>query len=177
MTWVDSALIATVVSALITIGSWVVAHWSSNRIDEKRRIEKIVDIETALEAEIRSNLLRFEATDLDRHLDEIVSKMRASAGFTPFVPRYASIVIFEAIVGEITILPNRTIEDVVLYYKLEYKLRDLVEDLRSEKFAALEGERKIEIYGDYVWLIKSARGQGQSALTALASAKQAESYA
>jgi hypothetical protein len=38
----------------------------------------------------------------------------------------------------------------VAYYKQEYKLRELVEDLRSSRYQELEQDRKARIYEDYV---------------------------
>ena len=154
----DTAVIAAVVSAAVTALGWFASHWSEQRLDTQRRIEKIVDVQTALLAEIESNLTRYEEIDLDLHTSQMVRRiMQKTRGrnFTPFVPRYATEIVFEAMLADIHILPTETIDDVVAYYKQEYKLRELVEDLRSDRYNELEQDRKARIYEDYVWQIKT----------------------
>lgn len=168
----DTAILAAIVSAAVTALGWYASHWSQQRLDDKRRIEKIVDVQTALLAEIESNLTRFDEIDLDKHADQMVGRImqKASrASFTPFVPRYATEIIFEAMLADIHILPTETIDDVVAYYKQEYKLRELVEDLRSSRYQEIEQDRKARIYRDYVWQIKTALITGEQARNALRS--------
>ena len=58
-------------------------------------------------------------------------------------------------------------DDVVAYYKQEYKLRELVEDLRSDKYERLAQARKARVYADYVWQIKTVLLAGERAKAAL----------
>ena len=169
--FLDTALIAAVVSAAVTALGWIASHWSEQRLEARRRTERIVDVQWALLAEIESNLLRYEEIDLGEHGREMAEKImkgRGRASFTPFVPRDPSEVIFEAFIPDIHILPTGTIRDVVAYYKQEYKLRELVEDLRSDRYAALDRDRKARLYGDYVWQIKTVVEWGERARAALA---------
>lgn len=166
----DTALIAAIVSAAVTALGWFASHWSEQRLETQRRIEKIVDVQTALLAEIESNLTRYEEIDLDKHTADMVARITRKSGgkaFTPFVPRYATEIVFEAMLADIHILPTETIDDVVAYYKQEYKLRELVEDLRSDRYNELEQDRKARIYEDYVWQIKTVLITGQGARSAL----------
>jgi hypothetical protein len=168
----DTAILAAIVSAAVTALGWFATHWSEQRLDDKRRIEKIVDVQTALLAEIESNLTRFDEIDLDQHADAMIGRIMRKAGrpnFTPFVPRYATEIIFEAMLADIHILPTETIDDVVAYYKQEYKLRELVEDLRSSRYQEIEQDRKARIYRDYIWQIKTALVTGEQARDALRS--------
>jgi hypothetical protein len=165
--YLDTAIIATVVSAAVTALGWFASHWSTQRIETRRRIEKIIDVQWALLAEIESNLQRYAEIDLDDHLDEMERRIRSRQGFTPFVPRFATEIVFEAFISDIHILPTETIRDVVSYYKQEYKLRELVEDLRSDKVRALERDRKALLYSDYVWQIKTVLWEGEKARLAL----------
>jgi hypothetical protein len=166
----DTALIAAIVSAAVTALGWYASHWSEKRLEIQRRIERIVDVQTALLAEIESNLTRYEEIDLDGHMSDmthrILHKSRGRA-FTPFVPRDAPEIVFEAMLADIHILPTETIDDVVAYYKQEYKLRELVEDLRSSRYQELEQDRKARIYEDYVWQIKTVLITGEQARGAL----------
>ena len=166
----DTAIIAAIVSAAVTALGWFASHWSEQRLETKRRIERIVDVQTALLAEIESNLTRYEEIDLDQHTTDMVRRITQKGrgtSFTPFVPRYATEIIFEAMLADIHILPTETIDDVVAYYKQEYKLRELVEDLRSSRYQELEQDRKARIYEDYVWQIKTVLITGQEARRAL----------
>ena len=168
----DTVILAAIVSAAVTALGWYASHWSQQRLDDKRRIEKIVDVQTALLAEIESNLTRFDEIDLDKHADQMVGRIMQKASrvnFTPFVPRYATEIIFEAMLADIHILPTETIDDVVAFYKQEYKLRELVEDLRSSRYQEIEQDRKARIYRDYVWQIKTALITGEQARNALRS--------
>ena len=166
----DTAIIAAIVSAAVTALGWYASHWSEQRLETKRRIERIVDVQTALLAEIESNLTRYEEIDLDQHTTDMVRRITQKGrgtSFTPFVPRYATEIIFEAMLADIHILPTETIDDVVAYYKQEYKLRELVEDLRSSRYQELEQDRKARIYEDYVWQIKTVLITGEEARNAL----------
>ncbi len=165
---VDTALVAAVVSAAVTALGWFASHWSERRLEDRRRLEKIIDVQWALLAEIESNLQRYAEIDLDSHLASMLRRMARARGFTPFVPRYATEIVFEAFISDIHILPTETIRDVVSYYKQEYKLRELVEDLRSDKVQGLERDRKALLYSDYVWQIKSVLSEGERARQALA---------
>ena len=166
----DTAIIAAIVSAAVTALGWFASHWSEQRLETKRRIERIVDVQTALLAEIESNLTRYEEIDLDQHTTDMVRRINQKGrgtSFTPFVPRYATEIIFEAMLADIHILPTETIDDVVAYYKQEYKLRELVEDLRSSRYQELEQDRKARLYEDYVWQIKTVLITGEEARRAL----------
>jgi hypothetical protein len=154
----DTAIVATLVSALVTACGWIASHWGTRRLEAKRRDERITDMQTALLAEIESNLVRYQEIDLDQHdnsMQERILNHRKGNNFTPFVPRFVSEVIFEALLPDIHILPTAAIGDVVAYYKQEYKLRELIEDLRSQRYQELEQDRKALIYSDYIWQIKT----------------------
>jgi hypothetical protein len=167
MPLLDTAIVAAFVSAIITMLGWLASHWSERRLETKRRTEKVTDVQAALLAEIESNLKRYQELDLDSHAADMSSLIRKGRGFTPFVPRYVSEIVFEAMIGEVHILPTETIGDVVAYYKQEYKLRELVEDLRSDRYAGLEPARKVLMYEDYVWQIKTTLLTGNRARNAL----------
>ena len=166
--FLNTAIVATLVSAMVTALGWFATHWSTQRIEAKRRIEKIIDVQWALLAEIESNLQRYAEIDLDEHLADMERRIGGRKRFTPFVPRFATEIVFEAFISDIHILPTETIRDVVSYYKQEYKLRELVEDLRSEKVMGLERDRKALLYADYVWQIKTVLSEGERARRALA---------
>lgn len=168
---IDTAVIAAIVSAAVTALGWFASHWSETRMEAKRRLEKIIDVQWALLAEIESNLQRYAEIDLDEHeasMRQNILSRRSRSGFTPFVPRYPTEIIFEAFIPDVHILPTETIRDVVAYYKQEYKLREMVEDLRSDRFEKLSQERKAQLYGHYIWQTKTVVAWGERARAALA---------
>jgi hypothetical protein len=170
MDFLNTALVAALVSAAVTAFGWLATHWSERRLESQRRNEKIIDVQWALLAEIESNLKRYEEIDLDKHNAEMIGLIRGGKGravFTPFVPRYPSEIVFEAMIADIHILPTETIDEVVAYYKQEYKLRELVEDLRSDRYIGLEQDRKAQLYDHYVWQIKTVLIIGSEARDAL----------
>ena len=166
--WFSSALIATFVSSLVTAFGWFVSHRNLRRLEEARRGEKVLDVQTALIAEIKTNTSRFDDTDLQAHADEMRDLILTSRkAYTPFVPRYAGTMVFDAVIKEIHILPTDTIQDVIAYYKQEYALRDLAEDLRGDEFSKLDKTRKAGIYVPFNFQIETAKRQGKLAIGAM----------
>ncbi|NJM29812.1 MAG: hypothetical protein HC855_06660, partial [Rhizobiales bacterium] len=53
------------------------------------------------------------------------------------------------------------------YYKQEFKLEKLIDDLRGETFHTLDKQRKAHIYADYVWQIKTVVSEGETARASL----------
>lgn len=130
--WLGSALTATVISSAVTAFGWFITSRNQRGLDRDRRSERVLDFQTALVAEIKTNQLRFGGTDLAVHAAEMQQQILSSdQAFNPFVPRYPGIIVFEAVLQEIHILPTETIQEVIAYYKQQYELRDLIEDLRS----------------------------------------------
>jgi hypothetical protein len=115
-------------------------------LETRQRRERVTDVQTSLRAEIRSHWSRLAPMDLESRAALIAGKIRAAAeqgsAFTPFIPQEDDNVIFDSVADEIHILPNDVIDPVVLYYSQLNTITRFVEDLRSERFAALEAERK-----------------------------------
>jgi hypothetical protein len=140
-------------------------------LDLRRRHERVIDVQTSLRAEIRSHWRRLGPMDLEARAAAIVAKIREEAekrsSFTPFIPREDDNVVFENVASEIHILPNDVIDAVVLYYSQLNTISRFVEDLRSDTFATLEPERKIEMYRDYIAMKGQARDFAEEAIRAL----------
>jgi hypothetical protein len=152
--WIGSAVIAVVISSLVTIAGWYATHRSERMLETARRQERIQDIQTALLADIRSTNHRFQEVDLDAHLEQVTALIEQSSGFTPFVPREPGSLLWDSIVPEVHILPNEVIEPVVLFFSQLETIRYFVEDLRSDQFAILKSERKVAMFQDYVRMMK-----------------------
>jgi hypothetical protein len=132
----------------------------------RTRSERVRDVQTALRAEIRSHR---------RALDNFLSSQHMETGPVaepdhrqpPFVPREVEPFVFDAILGDIHILPASTIDPVVLYYRQWRVLMSAIEDIRSPAFASLSAERKEAIHRDYLDLGAFAAELANDALAAI----------
>ena len=166
--WLGSALIATLVSSLVTAFGWYVTHRNSRRLEELRRDEKVIDFQTALIAEINTNIARFSGTKLEVHAREMRKLILAGRrDYTPFVLRYSGTIVFDEVLKEIHILPNGVIQDVIAYYKQEHALQLLADDLRSENFAKLDKQRKADLFVEFIRNIEGSHKQGELAIAAM----------
>jgi hypothetical protein len=165
--WIGPAIIAAVISAIVTAIGWYAAHASSKRLDASRRRERIKDVQTALLAEIRSHQYRLILFETQALVKEAPATSEPAKPFSPFIPREGESFVFNAIVREIHILPTAVIDPVVLYYRQISALALFAEDLRSERFERLETERKIEMYRDYLAMGAFALELAQTAIRSL----------
>jgi hypothetical protein len=168
--WITTPLLTAALTSLVAMAGWYVAHRNARRLDESRRLEKVIDVQTALIAEIQSNVSRLAGLDLDQY-ERVVLKNIGSGQkpgrYTPFIPRYAHAIIFEAMVSELHILPTHVIGDVVNYYKIEYRVSSFADDSRGESYAKLSAKRKQAIYSDYIQLMRDAMVTGETAIRSL----------
>ena len=170
--WIGPAVTASVVSGIVTATGWWASHRNSIKIEVLRRAEKIRDYKSALDAEIVSNLGRFEAIDLAGHLSDMRGRFAAASTrgerYTPLVPRYATTFVFDSLLADISLLPNDAIDAVVRYYKSEHMLSLFVDDLRSDAFAARTNEIKCDMYADYIDIIGETMTLGRAARAVIA---------
>ena len=148
--WVGPAIVAAVVSGVISVAGWFVNSWQARRLEQSRRDEKVHDFQVALGAEIESDLDNMQVSDRPALLEEVRARYGADAKYVAFVPRLASNVVFEAIVPDIHILPGDVIAPVIDYARLRQTLERFAEDLRSSDFKALSPERQLAMYEDYL---------------------------
>lgn len=170
-TMIGPALVAAVIAALVTMIGWYVAYQRERRLENGRRAERIRDCKIALRAEISCHVPRWILQDDSEHVEEMARQIRTGTGqtppFTPFVPKETGNPAFEAIVGEIQILPGDVIEPVIRYYQQVDVIAQLAEDMRGERYAALEAERKIDVYRDFIELRSEAGRLAMDAIDAL----------
>ena len=149
----------------------VLSNSAARVLDTMRRRERVRDVQTALRAEIRSDLNRLSIIDPAEHLDAVVERIGGSeltpTSYTPFVPRESDSVVFDAIVSEIHFLPTETVDAVVLYFKQMKTIAQFVEDLRGDRFRTLEVDRKIAMYQDYFEMLTYSAQLAQEAINAL----------
>ncbi len=146
-TWVGPAIVATLIASLVQVIGWWIEHRHERVRQIASRREKIVDVQTAIRAEIRSHrhrLLQFQQIDASSVPEGAVDE------FLPVVPGEVRPFVLEAILREIHILPTDVIDPVIVYYRQVEALIKLVEDLRSERFRQISGERRVAMYKDYL---------------------------
>jgi hypothetical protein len=161
--WIGPALTAALISGVVTCIGWFFSTWQNRNYEKIRRAEKVRDVTIAIAAEIAHNIERFALYDLDAHLIEITNKIHNDVNFTPLVPRYRTILIFDQIIGTIEILPHDLIVPTLDYFKAEYVLQLFVDDLRSDAYREREPLKKAQMYEDYVVMIRDAIEKGKIA--------------
>lgn len=152
--WIQSAVIAVVISSLVTVMGWYISLRHERTREAERREERIWDYQTALLADIRSTANRFAHTNLDHYLDEVLALIERVPGYTPFLPAEPGSLLWGSIAQEVHILPTETIDAIVVFFSQLETIRSFVEDLRSDRYATLEQPRKAAMYRDYVRLIR-----------------------
>ena len=168
--WVGPAIVAAIIAGLISVAGWFVTFRQARRIEQERRAEKVIDIQTALLAEIRSDLHNLEDFNLAEKLAVLRDNLERAAGpspYTPFVPKDSGAPIFLAIIGQISVLPTRTIGPVVLYYKQRETIAHFTDDLRASSFSALPPDRKLAMMKDYLLLKAHAAALARDVVSAL----------
>ena len=135
------AVIGAVVGILLTNG---LKLW----LDARARAERVRDIQTALRAEIRSHRHAFELLGSEAEWRAAVSEMAASE-LIPFTPQKPPPFVFDAIVGEIHILPGAVVDPVVLYYGQYATVRATIDDLRDPQVKELDPLRRANMFNDY----------------------------
>lgn len=150
---VGPAIVAAIVSATVTVAGWYVQWWSNRNLEAERRREKVTDIQTALLAEIRSkahHLAQYELMDVPSSVSSKLTKRGTL--YNPFVPREAGSPVFTAVTKEISILPTEVIDPVILFYTQMEAVSHFADDLRSDRFLALEKDQKLTMLSDYLQL-------------------------
>jgi hypothetical protein len=148
--WFGPAIVAAVVSGLVSAAGWFVTSWQAIRLEQRRRDEKVRDFQTALLAEIDRDFANMAVADRAEFLEAVRAQYRADPAFVPFGPRLASNVVFDVVVREIHILPGDVIRPVIDYARVRQTLERFVEDMRGEGFRSLAADRQLTMYGDYL---------------------------
>jgi hypothetical protein len=136
-------------------------------VEGRNRHERVRDIQTALQAEIRSHRRALEYFD-GGDGEAITGRMEQDSSYTPFVTREINPPIFTAIVGEIHVLPGEVIDPVVLFYRQVKTLDALGQDLRDSTVGARAPPQRNPMVRDYFSLGAYALELADNALSAIA---------
>lgn len=148
-------LLALVTAAL----GWYASYRSSIAIRDAERKSRVRDCQEALRAEIiafRDHQSRRFGSIRDAldTIDASFATETPESPFVPFVPSQKHNEVFEALVGDIQILPTRTIGPVVAYYQQVRSIELMAENMRSESYARLASDRRKAVLRDYLGLIE-----------------------
>jgi len=151
--WVGPAIVAAVVSGVVSVLGWFVNSWQARTLEQRRREEKVHDFQVALQAEIASDRVSMSVVDRGAFLLEIQARYAANSGYSVVVPHMARNPIFAAIVTEIHVLPGDVIAPVVDYERLRETVGQFVVDMRADKFSQLPADRQLAMYTDYLRML------------------------
>ncbi|WAP69510.1 hypothetical protein [Jiella pelagia] len=164
--WIGPAIVAAVIVGIFTVAGWFVTASLALRAEQRRRREKARDFRIALRAEIMSELANLEAYDRIS-LDQPAAEASAGAQPVPFIPTGSRNRIFEAIVGEIYILPEPVIEPLVRYGRQRDILEGLGEDLRRLAAGEASQARIQSLFDDYLKLRKGLKSLAEDVVAIL----------
>lgn len=160
MTWqaiLGPAIVAAIVAGLINI-------LRDARLDRRRRRERVTDVQHALIAEIRAYCNVLQRDDLPAFRDRIVAEMDRDPAYFPFIPTERNSTVFDALVGEIHVLPRGTIDPVVVYYSQLHAIAAMIDDLRGLDHTAVPRHRAVRMYEDYIEMKMTALAWGEEAI-------------
>ena len=169
----DGALDPRIWQALIAGGvvalGWIVNGWRERKDARRQRAARLRDAHKALFAEIRDACAAYwKEGRAEAYAAAMIARMEAEPDFVPFIPREVHDHVFQAMLPQIDVLPRQTIDDIVSFYAAIRSIQALAEDMRGARFAALEPERRLAIYGDYVAMRRRAFLYGQRTLRLIA---------
>ena len=154
------------IAGIVIAAGWFMGFLLREVGQHMGRIERLRDVHRALYAEIQHNLDNLGSPgDLIVYRDEMLARMAEGDGFVPFIPRERNDMVFRAILPEIQLLPQVSIDPIVGYYSQLAALETLIEDMRGESFKTMAPSRRAAIYTDYIALKTQAVAYGRHALT------------
>ena len=175
VTWLkgtDARIWQAVIGGSFLALGWLFNGWRNRHDARQERAERLRDVHKAIYAEIKSYTEGLGRDDLDSYEKTMVERMRQGepdgGAFIPFIPIERNDTVFRAIVPDIHVLPRATIDTVVLYYSQLEAISALVEDMRSDAFAAIDVERRVNMYRDYINMKKLAQDIGGLCLQVIA---------
>ncbi|HEY5818652.1 MAG TPA: hypothetical protein VIU14_09685 [Mesorhizobium sp.] len=150
--WVGPAIVAAVISGLVSLVLVQLNFRQSRRIEQIRRDEKIRDFQIALRAEIRAELLNLSHYDIEAQRSEVRRRYESDPSYSVSVPRPVRQAVFDALISEIHILPEAVIDPVVLFERQRNVVESLAEDMRDASFKMLSREQQLAMYDDYLMM-------------------------
>ncbi|NNG04506.1 MAG: hypothetical protein HKM95_10455 [Inquilinus sp.] len=135
-----------VVAALISFSAAVLLWSFSKLVDFLATVwrynEEIANMAAALRAEIDANIEAQKSVNR-RNIVEIGARLDEDPKFVPYVSVERDLnPIFRELQGDIVRLPYSAQGAVMRYYKLDSFIDSILKDMQTDRFAALEADRK-----------------------------------
>ncbi len=165
--WIGPAIVAAVISGLISLIVVQLNYRQERRIEQLRRAEKVRDFQIALRAEIRSELRNLKQHDVGLLLTDVRNRYDTEPNYTVSIPKLPRHLVFDALVSEIHVLPEAVIDPVVLYARQRQAVESLVEYMSNEAFKTLSKDRQLAVYEDYLRMWETWRDFAAQAEAAL----------
>ncbi|MEJ6397677.1 hypothetical protein [Yoonia sp. 208BN28-4] len=162
---IDPRIWQAVLAGFFVATGWVYNGRRNRREAAALRAERLRDVHRALFAEIGANLSNMESREaIFAGRDRILQRMQEDRTYHPFIVQEHKSNVFDAIVGDIHVLPRSSIDAVVAYYAQLSTIRSMVTDLRSKDVRDLSLDRREALYRDYIELRAQTFEYGNFAL-------------
>ena len=165
----DVRLWQGLLAGLVVVLGWLSTFlFQEERVAQDRRAKEI-DLLLALHAEIGNYLAKFQEDNYAERLKEF-EKLKSNRKKLPlnFIPTQADMVVFPAMLGQMTVVNDVALHWVVQFYTQVTDISALSNDLRQEKFATANTRRfKVEKLMNLVEMQQTAITLGRIALEAI----------
>lgn len=161
----DERVWQALIAGLVIAAGWLTTAIFAQLDRSRVRAERLRDYHKALFAEIRHALSTlYDPRPIEARLADVAGPMQSDPDYVLFVPKEHHDRVFEALVGEIDVLPRQTIDTIVAFYSSIRGVAALAEDMREPAFAALALSQRLRIYRDYLEMRENAFIYGDVAL-------------
>lgn len=163
----DESIWAAIIAGVVIASGWLTSAIFAELGKSRGKAERLRDYHKAIYAEIGHTLeVLYDRGQAEAEAARIVDMMRADPDFVPFIPKEEHDFVYDALVGDIEVLPRVTIDFIVAYYSLIKSNAAQGEDMRGDYFrgTGLTQTRRIQMYSDYFETRKSAFALGQHTL-------------
>lgn len=159
------ALWQAIIAGVVIATGWLTTAIFNELAKAQAKAERLRDYHKAIFAEIRDSLaILNDEGQAEEDVARILDNMQRDPNFVPFIPREHHDFIYNAIIGEIEVLPRQTIDAIVAYYSQIKTVAALAEDMRGDRFHAIEQPRRMLVYRDFVEMRRRAFELGDYAL-------------
>lgn len=165
--WIGPVIIAAFIAGTINVLGWFITARNRRRLDQERRLEKMLDFQYALRAEILCEKSHLILYDYETHFSEIKDRYNRIENYSVTVPHPTRQVVFEALLPEIHVLPSEVIQHVVMFTRQMQVVASICDDMRAESFRKMTTEQQLEMYRDYLHLREYAANLAENAVAAL----------
>lgn len=151
------------IAALVVASGWVVSFLLQEYRRADERDERIRDMHRAIYSDVASFLEALESpgalhAGLMVHLDRLTEDPAYVPVLSP--PRRSQM--FQALSGQIHVLPRVTIDLIVLFYSQVENTAEFVANMNADRFVALPADRRAVAYADYFAMLQFAYQLGEA---------------